>query len=95
MKEQLSREVQRREELEGLLEQSQKEMEDLSVSLFTEANEMVAKARQDTEVLKRELDYLRAKEKGRIGKLRSIQTAVRTSIEARKLLSYSNESNYH
>ncbi|EPY49904.1 sporulation specific protein Spo13 [Schizosaccharomyces cryophilus OY26] len=94
MKEQLSHEVQRREELESQLDKSQKEMEELSVSLFTEANEMVAKARQETEVLRRELDYHEKMQERRMQKLKNIQSAIRTSMENRKFFSYSYEAPY-
>ncbi|EPX71928.1 sporulation specific protein Spo13 [Schizosaccharomyces octosporus yFS286] len=94
MKEQLSHEVQRREELESQLEKSQKEMEDLSVSLFTEANEMVSNARQETEVLRRELDYHEKMQERRMQKLKNIQSAIRTSMVNRKIFSYSYETPY-
>ncbi|WBW75592.1 sporulation specific Rab GEF Spo13 [Schizosaccharomyces osmophilus] len=94
MKEQLSHEVQRREELESQLEKSQKEMEDLSVSLFTEANEMVAKARQESEVLRRELDYHEKMQERRMQKLKNIQSAIRTSMVNRNIFSYSYQTPY-
>ncbi|EEB07444.1 sporulation specific protein Spo13 [Schizosaccharomyces japonicus yFS275] len=83
---QLNEERARRIEIERTLVQTQKELEDLSVSLFSEANNMVAKVKKENQILKQELMYYQKRDLERNALLKNIQLAVRSAADSRKYL---------
>lgn len=82
----LAREQSLRQAAEGKLSESSEELEDLSVQLFTQANEMVATERKARAKLEERVELLEKRDKEKRQRLERLEGAMRRIERVRGLL---------
>lgn len=82
----LSREQKLRREAEGKLNQTSKEVEELSVTLFEQANEMVASERRARAALEERVETLESRERDKRHRLERLEAAVGRIERVRSVL---------
>ncbi|KAI5302968.1 hypothetical protein KEM56_000168 [Ascosphaera pollenicola] len=86
LQEALSRETQLRKEVERMLEKTNDEIEDITVELFSRANEMVAKERRDVAKLKEKIEMLEKRDLQKGARLERLERAVTRCDRVRSLI---------
>jgi hypothetical protein len=82
----LSREQFLRREAEGRLSETSRQVEDLSVSLFEQANEMVAAERRARARLEERVEMLERRDREKKGRLERLEAAVGRIERGRRVL---------